>query len=185
MIVRKTAKEIIAESFRELAAIKPVDKITIQEIVENCGYSTATFYRNFHDKYDLIAWDYVYHTGKIMDRVGVDNYQWKNTLTDGVNFFQKNKEYILNLIQHTNGHDAFVRHMTEANIKLFSKCILQSAGMKELDPDTGVYVRLYCYGTVQVMCEWIMGKMECDGPHLAALFEGALPEPLRRFLYKE
>ena len=34
---RKTAKEILADSFRELAEKKPVDKITVPEIVENCG----------------------------------------------------------------------------------------------------------------------------------------------------
>ena len=52
---RKTSKEILAESFRELADIKPIDKITIKDIVGNCGYSPATFYRQFKDKYDLIA----------------------------------------------------------------------------------------------------------------------------------
>lgn len=52
---RKTSKEILAESFRELADIKPIDKITIKDIVDNCGYSPATFYRQFKDKYDLVA----------------------------------------------------------------------------------------------------------------------------------
>ena len=51
---RKTAKEILADSFRELAEQKTVDKITVKDITENCGYSTATFYRQFKDKYDLI-----------------------------------------------------------------------------------------------------------------------------------
>ena len=55
---RKTAKEILAESFRELAESKPVDKITVPNIIENCGYSKTTFYRLFKDKYDLMAWDY-------------------------------------------------------------------------------------------------------------------------------
>ncbi len=55
---RKTAREILAESFRELAGFKPVDKITVPNIIENCGYSKTTFYRLFKDKYDLIAWDY-------------------------------------------------------------------------------------------------------------------------------
>jgi hypothetical protein len=36
---RKTAREILAESFRELAGSKPVDKITVPNIIENCGYS--------------------------------------------------------------------------------------------------------------------------------------------------
>ncbi len=36
---RKTAKEILAASFRALAGRRPIDKITIREIVDNCGYS--------------------------------------------------------------------------------------------------------------------------------------------------
>ncbi len=34
---RKTAREILAESFREVAEKKPIDKITIRDIVDNCG----------------------------------------------------------------------------------------------------------------------------------------------------
>ena len=34
---RKTAREILAESFRELAQSKPVDKITVPNIIEKCG----------------------------------------------------------------------------------------------------------------------------------------------------
>ena len=67
---RKTAKEILAASFRELAGRRPIDKITIREIVDNCGYSPATFYRNYRDKYDLIAWDYAQGTAGIMGRIG-------------------------------------------------------------------------------------------------------------------
>lgn len=63
---RRTSKEILAESFRELADTRPIDKITIKDIVDNCGYSPATFYRQFKDKYDLIAWDYAKEVGRIM-----------------------------------------------------------------------------------------------------------------------
>ena len=66
---RKTAKEILAESFRELAGTKPVDAITVQDIAKNCGYSPATFYRQFRDKYDLIAWAYTRHVADIMRRI--------------------------------------------------------------------------------------------------------------------
>ena len=66
---RKTAKQILAESFRELAKEKNIDKITVKDITENCGYSTATFYRQFKDKYDLIAWAYTWGVTSIMDRI--------------------------------------------------------------------------------------------------------------------
>lgn len=83
---RKTSKEILAESFRELADIKPIDKITIKDIVDNCGYSPATFYRQFKDKYDLIAWDYAKEIGRIMGDIGGEE-QWKKSLEDGARYY--------------------------------------------------------------------------------------------------
>jgi tRNA1Val (adenine37-N6)-methyltransferase len=52
---RKTTKEILADSFLELAAEKRIDKITIAEITSNCSMSQPTFYNHFKDKYDLIV----------------------------------------------------------------------------------------------------------------------------------
>ena len=65
---RQTAKDILAESFRELAAVRPVDRITIEDIVGNCSYSHATFYRHFRDKYDLMAWDYAQKAAAVTER---------------------------------------------------------------------------------------------------------------------
>ena len=180
---RKTTKEILAESFRALAENRPVDKITIQEIVDNCDFSPATFYRHFGDKYDLIAWDYVHRTTEIMNKIGKDEYEWKDTLWDGIVFYLNNKEYIRNLIKNTSGHDAFVRYMSEANIDHLTKYILKLSGQKQLDDDTAIHIRIYCCGTVQTICEWILDNIKCDPDHLAALFEQALPPPLGRILY--
>lgn len=180
---RKTTKEILAESFRELAENRPVDKITIQEIVDNCDFSPATFYRHFKDKYDLIAWDYVHRTTEIMNKIGKDEYEWKDTLWDAMEFYLKNKEYIRNLIKNTSGHDAFVRYMSEANIDHLTKYILKLSGQKQLDDDTAVHVRVYCCGMVQTVCEWLLDNIKCNPDHLADLFEQALPPPLSRILY--
>ena len=182
---RKTAKEILAESFREVAETKPIDKITIRDIVDNCGYSPATFYRQFSDKYDLIAWDYVERTTVIMDKVGINAYQWKHTLWDAVRFYAENREYMLNLLKNTTGHDAFVRYLSEANIGHLTRCILKLTGKKELDNKTQIYIRIYCYGTVMTMCSWLIGEITCDENDLAALFEQALPPPLKPLLYRE
>lgn len=182
---RKTAKEILSESFREVAETKPIDKITIRDIVDNCGYSPATFYRQFTDKYDLIAWDYVNRTTTIMDKVGIDAYQWKHTLADAVKFYVENREYIRNLLKNTEGHDAFVRYLSEANIGHLTRCILKLTGKKALDNDTLIYIRIYCCGTVMTICSWLMGEITCKEDDLASLFEQALPLPLKPLLYEK
>ncbi len=179
---RKSTKEILAESFRELALKKQADKITIKQIVENCGFSSATFYRHFKDKYDLIAWDYVHRSNEIMNKVGVDDYEWKDTITDGVDFFLKDKEYMQNLLRNTSGHDAFVRYLSEANTEHLTKCIMKVSGREKLDPDTEILARIYCFGTVQTICQWLLGELKCDSDHLAVIYEEALPAPLREIL---
>ncbi|MBQ9503496.1 MAG: TetR/AcrR family transcriptional regulator C-terminal domain-containing protein [Lachnospiraceae bacterium] len=179
---RQTTKEILAESLREVAQNRPVDKITIQEIVDNCDYSPATFYRHFKDKYDLIAWDYVHQSSKIMDKVGIDEYEWKDTLTDGMKYFLKNREYMQNLLKNTSGHDAFIRYLAEANIMHLTKCILKLTGRQELEADLEILVKIYCYGTVMAACDWLMDEIKIEDGHLAELFEKALPETLRDIL---
>ena len=161
-----------------------MDKITIQEIVDNCGYSPATFYRHFRDKYDLIAWDYVHRTTENMNKIGKDAYEWKDTLRDAMAFYFMNKEYIRNLIKNTSGHDVFVQYISEANIDHLTNYILNLSGRKQLDDDTAIHVRVYCCGMVQTVCEWLLDNIKCDSDHLADLFEQALPPPLSRIQYE-
>ena len=175
---RKTTKEILAESFRELAESKSIDKITVQEIVDNCEYSTATFYRHFKDKYDLIAWDYARKAEEIMAQLMTDDTRWNQTLMDWAEFFQTEKEYLANLFLHTSGHDSFIQYMTEVHYRAFTKHLLVISKQKELDEKTSLLARTYCLGTVYLSCEWITGKYDVTPDELAEIYGNALPQPL-------
>ena len=48
-------KRAITESFRALLADKPLDKITVRDIVEDCGLTRNTFYYHYEDIYDLLS----------------------------------------------------------------------------------------------------------------------------------
>ena len=104
---RKTAKEILAESFKELAQTKKSDKITVKDITENCGYSSATFYRQFKDKYDLIAWSYTQDIRSIVDKLEYTEGSRKKVLTEVAKYFDRQRDYISNLLLHTNGYDVY------------------------------------------------------------------------------
>lgn len=181
---RKTAKEILADSFRELAKEKPIDRITVREIAVNCGYSSATFYRHFKDKYDLIVWDYTKQTALIMNKVGTSDYDWRNTLLEGLNHFQREKEYLVNILKHTSGHDSFIQYMTNIHCEELSSLIRRITGIKQLDSKTEMYIRLYCMGTTCLNCEWILGKFDATPEEMAELYENSLPAPLQPLLLK-
>ena len=182
---RKTAKEILVESFRELAQSRPVDLITVQDIVRNCGYSTATFYRQFSDKYDLIAWEHTRRVADIMGKIGVDGYTWKRTLLDGALMFEREREYLANLLRHTSGHDAFIRYKTEINYDALTRHILRVSGKERLDAALDRVVRIYVQGTVGLSCEWILGECQATPEELAESFVLALPLPLHEYLLRE
>ncbi len=182
---RKTTKEILAESFRELAHTKPVDKITIQDITDNCDYSPATFYRHFHDKYDLIAWDYAQSASAITAPLSTEGCTWREMLQASCDYFSSRKEYIRNLLQHTSGHDSFVRYLADTNIQLLSEIITAQLGQKIIPQDLLLCLKVYCYGAVLLTCEWILGDLEISQEHLVDVYENSLPEPLRKYLVKE
>ena len=47
---------IFAKAIKELIKTRPLDKITVIDIVTNAGKTRQTFYRYFKDKYDLVNW---------------------------------------------------------------------------------------------------------------------------------
>ena len=179
---RMTTKEILVASFQELAAVQSIDKITIQEIADNCGYSPATFYRYFKDKYDLIAWEHARAVAEIVDQTSADNYLWTQTLYDGARLYYENKDYLVNLLQHTSGHDSFLRYMTEINCSALEKYILSVNGNQNLTHKEMMYVKIYCHGLVDLACEWILGQIDTTIEEIAKVYEQSIPDPLKKYL---
>ncbi len=49
-------KRLIADTFKQLITMQPLDKISISDIVNACGLNRKTFYYHFEDKQALICW---------------------------------------------------------------------------------------------------------------------------------
>lgn len=56
---KRTSKELIQESLIELMESRPFDKISVRDIVKECGITTRTFYNHFRDKCDVVASVYI------------------------------------------------------------------------------------------------------------------------------
>ena len=180
---RKNTKELLGESFRELVKQKPVNKITIANITGNCGMTQPTFYNHFRDKYDLMAWIYVTDSQKIMRQIGQDGYQWRDTLLDGMFSFAEHRNEFLNVFTHTGGREAFLGYMMRANTDLLCTEVRKKLMMENIPEDILLMIKIYCYGTVAYICEWIADNMPVSPEQAAAVMEKCLPEPLKPYLY--
>lgn len=52
----EVTKRALEQSLKNLLLKKPLAKITINDITEDCGINRMTFYYHFKDIYDLVEW---------------------------------------------------------------------------------------------------------------------------------
>ena len=52
----QVTKRALEQSLKNLLLKKPLTKITVNDIAEDCGINRMTFYYHFKDIYDLVDW---------------------------------------------------------------------------------------------------------------------------------
>ena len=181
-MIKRTTKDILAESFLKLAETKRIDKIRISDISSNCGMSAPTFYNHFRDKYDLIVWIHTHRVSDIMSKIDKDGYKWKDTLLDGARYYYENRSYIINALKHTSGQDSFVGYVTKNNIDVLAMEVRRKLMTEYLPPEIYGLIKMYVYGTVHFMLDWLIDDTDLTPEQVAQLWENGLPEPLRKYL---
>ncbi|MGD9569666.1 MAG: TetR/AcrR family transcriptional regulator C-terminal domain-containing protein [Sedimentibacter sp.] len=61
-------KNMISSAFLELTNQKPIDKITVKDIVEKCTITRQTFYYHFQDIMDVIEWSMQQRMEEILNK---------------------------------------------------------------------------------------------------------------------
>ena len=67
--IRRTQK-LLRDALVELIEERDFDSLTVSEITERALVSRAAFYRNYHDKYDLVEKIFTEAIGKLLNAVG-------------------------------------------------------------------------------------------------------------------
>ena len=61
-------KKSLANALYQKMKVKPLDKITIKEIVDECGLNRQTFYYHFPDIFGLLEWMFQQDAEKLMKK---------------------------------------------------------------------------------------------------------------------
>ena len=59
-------KRAMSYALKNLLRTKPLNKITVQDIADECGVNRQTFYYHFQDIYDLVEWTCIEDTEKVL-----------------------------------------------------------------------------------------------------------------------
>ena len=154
-------KRALEASLKKLLLQKPLDKITINDIAEDCGISRMTFYYHFKDMYDLIEWSCVEDARRALE--GKKTYDtWQQGFLQIFEAVQQNKPFIMNVYRSVSRE-----HVENYLYKLTYALIIgvvreQAQGLDVPETDQQFIAHFYKYAFVGLMLDWIKEDMRGD-----------------------
>lgn len=176
-------KRALEESLKRMLLKKPVHKITISDITEDCGINRMTFYYHFKDIYDLIEWSCLEDAAKALD--GKKTYAtWQQGFLQIFEAVLDNKPFIQNVYQSISREQVETYLYTLTHNLLIGVIEEKSLGMKVLDTDKEFIANFYKFAFVGLMLDWIKNGMREDPKQiierLSSLIEGDITKALNK-----
>ena len=177
-------KRALAESLKKLLLEKPLDRITVSDITEDCGVSRMTFYYHFKDVYDLIEWTWLQEAERALD--GQKTYDtWQQGFLQIFQLVQENRAFVMNLY-HSISREQVERYLYSLTYKLLIGVVEEkSAGMSVRDEDKKFIADFYKYAFVGLMLDWIRGGMKGEPQvlidRLSVLIRGDVEKALNHY----
>lgn len=181
MITRQTTKDLLAESLKELAKFKPVDKITVKELTQNCGLTPPTFYNHFRDKYELMAWIYNQRVEASLKNFGRGD-SFEDVICKWMEIILEDEKFFLNLLKNAVGQNSFRYTTNDYAIGLLEEWIKSRHNLRELSPEIIFCVRFFMRAVSEFIKDWSLEKWECSPRDMAKFFVAAMPASLKPLL---
>lgn len=156
-------KKRLMEYLKHLMKTKPIDKISVTEIVEGCQVNRQTFYYHFQDIYDLLG--HIYKTealGAIEDMKTYEN--WQKGLLIIFEYVKDNLAFCVNTYKSI-GRDYLFVFLRENVFELLEDVIDEIPESKKIPEDKKDFiVHFYSYAFTGVLIEWMLSgaKASCE-----------------------
>lgn len=181
MVIQQTTKDLLAESLKDLAQVKSVDKITVKELTRNCGLTAPTFYNHFRDKYELMAWIYNQRVETSLKNLGNGD-SFEDVICEWMEVVREDEKFYMNLLKNAVGQNSFRYATNDHAIKLIVEWIKTRHGMNELPLEVYFCVKFFMRGVSELVNDWCLGQSESTPREMAKLFVSAMPVSLKSLL---
>lgn len=157
----QATKRLMEASLKKLLLQKPLPKITINDITDDCGISRMTFYYHFKDIYDLVEWVCVEDATQALK--GKKTYDtWQEGFLNIFHAVLDNKPFIMN-VYHSVSRERIEQFLYPLIHNLILGVIEEkSTDMTVKEADKQFIATFYEYAFVGIMLEWIGNYMKED-----------------------
>ena len=91
-----STKEALGAALKQMLSVKPIEKITVKDLVEICGVNRQTFYYHFDDVYDLLEWVFEEDANHVLPHEVVYEH-WREDVTVFFTYLKDNRDFALNI----------------------------------------------------------------------------------------
>ena len=160
MANNRITKETFARAIKELLQEKPLSKISVKDITEQCELSRNAFYYHFKDKYELINW--IYYDDMLRN---ANSFNDPSKLTDSfVNVCKclyKNREFYLACFQYM-GQNSLFESLHELYYELWKMNLdvrYMQSSVKLSEEELDLMAKLNAYALVGIISDWVKKGM--------------------------
>ncbi len=174
-------KKALAEALKQLLTRKPINKITINDITEQCGISRMTFYYHFKDIYDLAEWTLEEATQQI---IGENRYadNWQQGFLDLLKEVKENQKLYMNVYRSMD-REAIERYLLKKVEPLLMPVVEKEAAGMGISPEGKRVVAIfYTYAFIGVVLDWISKGMPLTPQQVVTLTAAVVQGDFRNSL---
>lgn len=181
-------KKAIIDSFLKLLREKPLDKITIKDIVEECGVNRNTFYYHFEDIPSLVEEILRTDAEKTFSKIR-DIDSWEEGFIAAAEFALDNKRSVYHIYNSVN-REVFERYLNKIAGEVMARFVERaSAGMDVSEEDKKLIAEFYRAALSGMILDWLASGMQYDPKvlirRLGKMLEGSIETALSRASEKD
>lgn len=179
-MARNTKREL-GNALKKLLSEKPLNRITVKDLVAEANVNRQTFYYNFSDVYALLDWVIDEELHQVLDLPPtVEN--WQDCAIKLLRCLSDNSSLTINVF-HSFSRDQLELYLISALEPIFSAILTsQSQGLRISATDQVMILRLYTHAFASLTLDWIRGGMESDPAEDIAELHRLLHGTLRHIL---
>lgn len=180
----QVTKRALEQSLKNLLLKKPLNKITVSDITDDCGINRMTFYYHFKDIYDLVEWSCLEDAKRALEEN--KTYEtWQEGFLRIFEAVRENKPFILNVYRcvHREQVERYLSPLVDS--LLLGVLEEEAVGLVVREENKEFIARVYSYIFLGILFDWIKDDMRSDPKEitepLAVLIKGSMAEALSRF----
>lgn len=178
-ITSLNTKKTLSESLKKIMRQKSFSKITVSEIITDCGVNRKTFYYHFEDIYDLLKWTFENEAIKIVKHFDLI-LDYEDAILFVMDYIEEN-DYIINCAYDSMGHDAMKRFFYADFIELIASIVdsAEKRSGKCLAPEYKAFLcTFYTEALAGILIDWIKNRENRNRAQIINYLSRTLKESL-------